>query len=86
MRRGFTERNRVELLPLIRIKLAYLVGLVAQVRQLHVQVRAHISFCSLLSKCFSVKSGGFDRVRSCINDLVQFVLLFDKYVFPVILC
>jgi hypothetical protein len=45
MRRGFTERNRVELLALIRIKRAYLVGLVASVRQLHVQVpRAHISF------------------------------------------
>ena len=64
MRRGFTERNRVELLALIRIKRAYLVGLVASVRQLHVQ------------------SAGFDGVRSCIDDLVQFVLLFDKYVYP----
>jgi|CXWL01.1.fsa_nt_gi hypothetical protein len=88
MRRGFTERNRVELLALIRIKRAYLVGLVASVRQLHVQVpRAHISFfCFLLSKFFFVKSAGFDGVRSCIDDLVQFVLLFDTYVYPVLFC
>lgn len=55
MRRGFTERNRVELLALIRIKRAYLVGLVASVRQLHVQVpRAHISFFVFFSQSFSL--------------------------------